>query len=103
MNKQQALALLSQHRDEIAKKFSVKHLALFGSTARGEATDGSDVDLAVRFDPERRPLGLAYIGRLDELSETLSDLLGCPVDIVVEPVKAARLQRSIDEDRAIAF
>ena len=92
-----------RERERELRGLGVTTVSLFGSTARGEATDGSDVDLAVRFAPERRPLGLAYIGRLEELSETLSDLLGCPVDIVVEPVKAARLQRSIDEDRAIAF
>ncbi len=49
MNKQQVMNLLSQHRQEIEKRFAVKQLALFGSTARGEAREDSDIDVLVEF------------------------------------------------------
>jgi predicted nucleotidyltransferase len=34
----------------------VRRLALFGSTVRGEAHAGSDIDLLVQFDPDRKTL-----------------------------------------------
>lgn len=53
---------------------------LFGSQARGDARQGSDVDVAVLFaeDPPRTLAGL----RLD-LADDLAGALGCPVDLVV--------------------
>ena len=43
------------------------------------------------------------IGRLDELTGSLTQLLGRAVDIVVEPTVALHLQRAIGEDRVVAF
>ncbi|NJL08671.1 MAG: nucleotidyltransferase domain-containing protein [Methylacidiphilales bacterium] len=48
------LATLRAHRREL-EAMGVVGLALFGSVARGEAGPGSDIDLAVRYDPARIP------------------------------------------------
>jgi predicted nucleotidyltransferase len=47
--------------------------------------------------------GLDYIGRLDDIEERLSGILGCKVDVVEEPVRKQRFQREIDRDRAVAY
>jgi hypothetical protein len=47
--------------------------------------------------------GFGYFWRLDELQKRLSRLLGCPVDVVTEPVRKERFQSAIDRDRALAF
>ena len=49
---------LRRHRQDLAARFFVKSLALFGSVARDEAGAGSDVDLLVEFD---RPVGLLHL------------------------------------------
>lgn len=49
MRKQEVLQFLEAHKQEIIERFGVKHLALFGSTVRDEATEGSDVDVLVEF------------------------------------------------------
>ena len=85
------------------RRLGVSTLAVFGSMARGDDTEGSDVDLVICFDPETRPRGLAYVGRLEELSETLSGVLGRPVDIVVEPTVSPGLRQAIERDRVVAF
>ena len=85
------------------RHLGVAGICLFGSVARGDDNDASDIDLAIRFDPENRPRGLAYVGRLEEVSETLEQLLERPVDVVVEPTAGTVLQRAIDEDRVVAF
>jgi predicted nucleotidyltransferase len=45
MDKQRALGFLSRSKPELASRFGVTRLALFGSTARGAATSNSDVNV----------------------------------------------------------
>lgn len=70
---------IASHRESIeflCRKYHVAHLALFGSTLRGEAKEGSDLDLLVSFLPGRTP-GLGFF----MLQGELQDLLGHPVDL----------------------
>jgi len=75
MKREAVMRILRQRRGEIAEKYGVKSLALFGSVARNETRPDSDVDLLVEFD---RPVG--YFG-LFALQDYLEALLGCPVDL----------------------
>ena len=75
MNRDQVIRILSEHSLELAQKFRVKSLALFGSVSRDEAKPGSDVDLLVEFDG---PVG--YFG-LFALQDHLEYLLGYTVDL----------------------
>ena len=75
MTKNQALNILAAHRREI-RRFGAKSISLFGSIARGEGAETSDVDLLVEFD---RPVGLLAFCRLRLY---LEDILGCRVDLV---------------------
>ena len=49
MNKTSILDLLNRHRDDIKQRFAVKRLALFGSAARDEMRQESDIDVLVDF------------------------------------------------------
>ena len=74
-------ASILNQRDAIirlAKCYGAHDVRLFGSLARGDATAASDVDLVVRFDPDRSLLD--HGGLLMDLR----DLLGCKVDVVSE-------------------
>jgi uncharacterized protein len=75
MKQEVALQILKQKYAEIANRFGVKSLQLFGSVARDQALATSDVDLLVEFD---RPVG--YFG-LFALQDYLEELLGCRVDL----------------------
>jgi predicted nucleotidyltransferase len=75
MKRHDAINLLNAHRDELAAKHGARSLSLFGSVARDQANDVSDVDLLVEFD---RPVGLFG---LFELQNRLEQLLGCPADV----------------------
>lgn len=59
--------------------------------------------MAVRLGENFSESGLDYISRLDDLERRLSEILGCKVDLVEEPVRKERFQREIDRDRALAF
>src|SRR5215510_15090914 len=72
------LNMLAQHRDELRQQVGIKSLALFGSVARGEATEASDVDLLVEFE---RPVGLFHFFTVQHY---LEDILGvAQVDLVM--------------------
>ena len=86
MDKQCALELLSSSKPELQARFGVTRLALFGSIARDEASNSSDVDILVDFD------GPADSKRFFGVQFFLEDLLGCPVDLVTQ--KALRPETS---------
>lgn len=86
------MALLNSHLDEI-RRFSVRHLALFGSVARDEARPTSDVDVLVEFD------GPATFDRYTGLLAFLEDLFGRHVDLLtprsIKPRVAERIEREL--------
>lgn len=92
------IAILQAHEAEL-RAAGIARLSLFGSVARGDAADGSDVDLAAELDPT------ACIGlfALVALERRLGELLDRRVDLLPEPVEKARLQANIDRDRRRAF
>jgi len=73
----------------IAAQYGASNLRIFGSTARGDSTDASDVDLLIELG-EGRSL-LDQIG----LQQDLEELLGCHVDVVVEGGISPYLQQQI--------
>ena len=74
----QIVAVLKQCRPELAQRFGVRSLSLFGSAARQEATASSDVDLLVAFS---HPPGFdGYMA----LKWYLEELLVARVDLVME-------------------
>jgi hypothetical protein len=90
MNRAETLALLGQHKDEMRRRFGVRSLALFGSRARDQARDGSDI--LVEFD------GPATSTRYFGLQFFLEDLLGAPVDLVTERALRPQLRPFIERD-----
>jgi uncharacterized protein len=73
--------LLKEKREAIlamCAKHGAYNVRVFGSAARGEAGESSDIDLLVKFEPGRSLLDHAALV-LD-----LEEILGCKVDIVTE-------------------
>jgi predicted nucleotidyltransferase len=101
MSRDQVIRALKVHEQEL-RAAGVVSVSLFGSTARGESDPG-DFDIAVRLAESFSHRGFDYFGRLEDLEQRLSELLGCKVDVVEEPVRKERFQKEIDRDRALAF
>lgn len=96
------LNLLRTHESEL-RAIGVETITLFGSMARQEATDSSDVDLAIRPGPGFSAGGFDHFGRLDALRDRLSTLLGCDVDLVEEMAVRPRLREVIGREGMRAF
>ena len=75
MNRDEVLNVLRAHKATLAQRFGVTELALFGSFARDQATDESDVDILVRFD--KPATSDTFFGT----QFYLEDLLGRSVDL----------------------
>jgi predicted nucleotidyltransferase len=75
MTSETYLNLLRKCRQEYAEKYGITRMGIFGSVARGEQTENSDVDICI----EAPPMGLfAFSG----LWLTLEEQLGVSVDVV---------------------
>jgi predicted nucleotidyltransferase len=85
-------AILERHKEELKERYHVKELGIFGSYVRGEAGEGSDIDILVEFDVV--PGLLKFI----ELEEYLSELLGIKVDLVRKKSVREELKDSILEE-----
>ena len=92
MKKHHALAILEAHKQKIVERFAVRHFSLFGSTARDEAGDQSDLDILVEFD------GAATSDRYFGLQFYLEDLLGRPVDLVTTKALRPELRPFIEKE-----
>jgi predicted nucleotidyltransferase len=55
-NKNDIIMFLQSHKDEMAQRFGVVSVGLFGSYARGEACEDSDIDIAIELSPEKKSL-----------------------------------------------
>lgn len=92
MRREKALHILAEHHQELQERFSVKSLRLFGSVARDEASEGSDVDVLVDFNDTPSLFGFL------RLRTYLQDLLGAKVDLVTESGLKDRARHFVEKD-----
>jgi len=91
MRRDAVLKILESHTTEL-QRFGVKTLRLFGSVARDEAADGSDVDLIVGFE---KPPGFSSFMKLRIF---LEDLLDAKVDLVTENGLRDRVRPYVEKE-----
>lgn len=69
------LNILSHYKDKMASKYGIKRLGVFGSVARGEQTEDSDLDIVVELQTPN-----PYI--LGDIKEDLEQLTGYKIDLI---------------------
>ena len=92
MNREEVLDILRTHKPTLAERFGVTDLALFGSFARDEATERSDVDVLVGFEPPpdyRRYFGAQFY---------LEDLFERPVNMACDEEIRAEFRPYVEQD-----
>ena len=92
MNRQAVLTRLKGSIKEIRQRFSGKALSIFGSAARDETTDKSDVDVLVVFDQK------ANFDGFMELKFYLEDLLGTSIDLVTDKALRPKVRQAIERE-----
>ncbi len=66
---------LKKHKPELQKKYPVSRLGVFGSYARREATEKSDIDIAVEINST---MGLSFVA----MAEEIENLFGIKTDVI---------------------
>ena len=98
MKKQDAIAILRRHADTLRAR-GVRHAALFGSVARGDAGPESDLDIMIELDPDARIDLFAYAG----LRSFIEALFPGRVDVVDQAALKPDLRDPVSADAIYAF
>jgi predicted nucleotidyltransferase len=77
----------------------VRRAALFGSTARGDATRDSDLDILVEIDPTARVDLYAYVG----ITQYIADLFPVSVDVADRAMLIEAVHHTAERDAVYAF
>ena len=97
MKRDEAVSRLKAHAADL-KRLGVEHLYMFGSTARDEAREESDIDLF--FDYQKGKLGLY---ELMDVKEAAAQILGRPVDIMTRDSLHRTLRQNIEASALQVF
>ncbi|MFZ2412372.1 MAG: nucleotidyltransferase family protein [Candidatus Methanoperedens sp.] len=82
---------LTKHKEKLKQNYNVKKIGIFGSYARGEQKEISDVDVLVEFE---EPVGFAFI----HLADSLEELLGVKVDLTTKDAIKPNRWKYIKDD-----
>lgn len=74
MEREEALNILRNHKQELSAKYGVERLGIFGSLARNQAKENSDVDIVVVMPPD--------LFQMVHMKDDLEALLATPVDLI---------------------
>ena len=90
---QDCIQKLSDFKRLFAQKYGITRLGIFGSVARNEHTENSDIDIVVEV--KKPTLQLMY-----KLNEALKQLFNCEVDLVrfrdsLRPLLKSNIQRDV--------
>ena len=91
--KEEILEILRKHKDYLRKKFGVREIGLFGSFAKGNQTEDSDIDILIEVERGRMSL-ISYM----KLKFFLEDLLGRKVDLVTKKSLKPELKENVLKD-----
>ncbi|MBC7217564.1 MAG: nucleotidyltransferase domain-containing protein [Candidatus Caldatribacterium sp.] len=82
MRREDVLAFLQAHKEELMREFQLRRIGLFGSFARGENNEQSDIDIVVEMEEPD-------LFKISRLEEKLTNALGRKVDVL-------RLRKNMD-------
>ena len=94
LTRDKLIQLLQKEQAYLATEFGVSKIGLFGSYAKGQADETSDIDILVEFE---RPIGFRFL----DLVDYLEAVLGRKVDVLtpagVQNIRIDRVAKSIAE------
>ncbi|MFH1152706.1 MAG: nucleotidyltransferase family protein [Pseudomonadota bacterium] len=84
MNRSDIINILSLHRQELEERFGVTKIGLFGSYARGEEKQDSDIDIAVEIESKNKFRSFFRLKHF--LEQTLNANVDLGIESTLKPV-----------------
>jgi uncharacterized protein len=98
MDSSKAIETLRRSEHALRQR-GVRHVALFGSVARGDDNADSDIDIMIEFDPDARVTVFDYV----DLKEYIAGLFDKPVDVVNRDSLKSHIRPVATADAVDAF
>ncbi len=90
LTREKVTEILRKKYPYLVSKYGIRRIGLFGSYAKEEQTEDSDIDIVAEFE---KPIGLKFI----EFTEYLEKILGKKTDVLTpEGIKSIRVQKIIE-------
>ncbi len=94
IQKQEILNYLKSHQEYYYNQFGIKFIGLFGSYAREEANEKSDIDILYRIDKDKKLSIFQYL----KLNKQLEDFFRTKIDLVRDETLKPQLRQYIRKD-----
>ena len=93
MTKEYIINFFKEHKEEFREKYGVVKIGLFGSYARDEARDDSDIDIAIEMDKDKKSLHTFL-----NFKREIEHLFNKKIDLGIETTFKPRVQKYIQKD-----
>lgn len=94
MQKQDILNYLKSNQEYYHNQYGIKFIGLFGSFARDEATDSSDIDILYKIEKDKKLSMFKYL----QLTKQLEDLFNKKIDLVRDETLKPQIKSYIQKD-----
>lgn len=94
IDKKIILNFLNEHKSELEQKYGLIKIGLFGSYARDEQTEDSDIDLAVEITPEKKNIH-TFLNLKREMESVFQKKVDLGIENTLKPIAREYISKEI--------